>query len=332
MISRAGYRTCPEGYEPDDGTDVSVRSFLIGVVTREAARKPRRAKVHSSGAPLMPRATIGSLRRPLTGVCMWLVASLGPAALAAQGFDHSAFDRLLSAHVVDGMVDYDAFDALARVRALPRAASPTFDPAACRATSSSRFWINAYNAYTIQLINTHGERRVDPQHQQVVRLREGLRAVEGEARGRRRDAPTVSTRSSRRSSARRFREPRIHFALVCAAMGCPPLRERGVRRRRGSTRSSTTRGASSCSDSPAKNRVDVGDAHGVPQPDLRRVSRLHQGLRGHARVRGALHRSLLSRRARRRRSCSSGDFTVKETEYDWTLNSQERARAMGRAR
>jgi hypothetical protein len=23
---------------------------------------------------------------------------------------------------------------------------------------------------------------------------------------------------------KRFQEPRIHFALVCAAMGCPPLR------------------------------------------------------------------------------------------------------------
>ena len=71
--------------------------------------------------------------------------------------DHAAFDALLRANVRDGMVDYDAF-----------ARSPQF-PSYLEALAGSRtdrldeqerlaLWINAYNAYTIELINAHEER------------------------------------------------------------------------------------------------------------------------------------------------------------------------------
>src|SRR6187551_2550242 len=88
-----------------------------------------------------------------------VITALCAAALAASGgaFDHSAFDRLLKAHVAGGRVDYDAFgrdpgfprylDALARAQ-----------PDALSEKEQLAFWINAYNAYTIQLVNAHGER------------------------------------------------------------------------------------------------------------------------------------------------------------------------------
>ena len=48
----------------------------------------------------------GILRRAMTVAAICLTTTL-----QAQTVDHSAFDRLLKAHVVNGLVDYDAFKA-----------------------------------------------------------------------------------------------------------------------------------------------------------------------------------------------------------------------------
>src|SRR5437879_6565803 len=81
-------------------------------------------------------------------------AAVFPRAARANPFDHSAFDALLRAHVVDGMVDYDAFQKApsfpAYLDALARADLTKLD-----GKEKLAFWINAYNAYTIQLVNLH---------------------------------------------------------------------------------------------------------------------------------------------------------------------------------
>ena len=81
------------------------------------------------------------------------LVALGSAAT----FDHSAFDSLLRRHVKDGLVDYDGFrnDAAfkAYLEALARAVVASLPE-----PERLAFWINAYNAYTIELINRHGER------------------------------------------------------------------------------------------------------------------------------------------------------------------------------
>ena len=83
---------------------------------------------------------------------------LAPRAAAAPAvFDHSAFDALLRRHVVQGMVDYDAFkkapEFAAYLARLDRAA-----PEALPEAERLAYWINVYNAFTIALINKHGER------------------------------------------------------------------------------------------------------------------------------------------------------------------------------
>jgi hypothetical protein len=64
---------------------------------------------------------------------------------------------------------------------------------------------------------------------------------------------------------------------VCAAMGCPPLRGEAYTGAR-STPSSTTRRALPAQVARQEPRRR-GRAHGAPEPDLRRLPRLHQGLR-----------------------------------------------------
>ena len=154
-----------------------------------------------------------------------LIPVLGMApALAAQGptVDHSAWDRLLRRHVSGGMVDYDAF---ARPPEFARylASLDRVDPATLPRAERLAFWINAYNAFTIQLINRHGERR------SIRNINRTLGVIPGSGPWSERMVHVggkVYTLDDveQRIIRPEFGEPRIHFALVCAAKGCPPLR------------------------------------------------------------------------------------------------------------
>ncbi len=115
-----------------------------------------------------------SRRRALEVARRWaLVALLTAAPLAGQSVpahtvpahtvparvtvDHAVFDPLLRAHVRDGLVDYDAFrDAAAFRRYLTSLARASLTGA--DDDERLAFWLNVHNAYTIQLIVTHGER------------------------------------------------------------------------------------------------------------------------------------------------------------------------------
>lgn len=79
-------------------------------------------------------------------------------AAGAQRADHSAFDALLKANVVNGMVDYDAFRAASSFPKYLALLAAT-DPSTLPRDEQLAFWINAYNAYTIELIISHNERK-----------------------------------------------------------------------------------------------------------------------------------------------------------------------------
>ena len=152
-------------------------------------------------------------------------ASLAPAQ-APEGpvapSIHEPFTALLRDHARNDLVDYDAFakapDFKAYLAALASARLETMSRA-----EKLAFWINVYNAYTIELINKHNERESirninrflgvfsskGPWKEDIVR-----------AAGRTLNLDEVEHKIIRRE----FKEPRIHMALVCAAMSCPPLR------------------------------------------------------------------------------------------------------------
>ena len=153
---------------------------------------------------------------------MLLLAAALASLAGGATFDHGAFDRLLRAHVHAGRVDYDAF---ARAPEFPRYldALAAADVERLSRDCQLAFWINAYNAYTIHLVNAHGERR------SIRNIGKALGVVPApgpwklkivRAGGRTLTLDAVEHEIIRK----RFREPRIHFALVCAARSCPPLR------------------------------------------------------------------------------------------------------------
>jgi hypothetical protein len=136
---------------------------------------------------------------------------------AGASFDHSAFDRLVRKHVSEGgWVDYAGMksDQAMLARYIDSLASAPFDDLG--RDEKLALLINAYNAFTLQLILEHypiasirdipGEERWDAKRWRVGPYTWSLNEIEHE------------------QIRPKFAEPRIHFALVCAAIGCPPLR------------------------------------------------------------------------------------------------------------
>ncbi|WP_053333711.1 DUF547 domain-containing protein [Gemmatimonas phototrophica] len=157
------------------------------------------------------------------GLAILFAISLWPARTAeAQSTLHAPWDSLLKAHVRQGLVDYDALE---RAPAFTRylASLDTVTVEALDENGRLAFWINAYNAYTVQLILTHHER----QSIRNINRSLGLLQLKGPWNERLvRAGGKVYTLDEvfHRVLRKQFREPRMHFAVVPASKGAPPLR------------------------------------------------------------------------------------------------------------
>ena len=248
---------------------------------------------------------------------LW-IAAWAPVALAQTRFDHSLLDALLKAHVAAGMVDYDAFAAAPE---FPRYldALARFDPAPLPEAERLAYWIDAYNAYTIALIVEHHERR------SIRNINPTLPDGHGpwweklvKAGGRVYHLDNVEHDIIRRQ----FKEPRIHFALVCAAMSCPPLRSEAYTGARLDAQL-TEQARTFLLASPAKNRIDLGTrtVHGSPIYVSFYREDFGTSDAGIGRTLAPFYPA-----GPERQLLLSGRFALVPTEYDWTLNSQENAR------
>ncbi len=171
------------------------------------------------------------------------VSLLGPPAVAmaeayeeppsddTMVFDHSAFNDLLQKHVdADGWVDYKALleDADTLDIYIASLADAPFDDLG--RDEKLALLINAYNAFTLRLILDHyplksikdipGAQRWDAARWTLAT------GVTGEdTGGTSGGGGTYSLSQIEHELIRpKFKEPRIHFALVCAAYSCPKLR------------------------------------------------------------------------------------------------------------
>ena len=161
-----------------------------------------------------------------------VAASLaGLPAFAAAAFDHGAWTALLKKHVVlesngnASAVRYAGFKSertalQAYLKQLSAVDAKTFD--AWPKAERMAFLINAYNAFTVELILTRypdlksikdlGGFLSSPWKKEFVPLLGKTVSLDGIEHGmlRKRGA---------------FDDPRIHFAVNCASVGCPMLRE-----------------------------------------------------------------------------------------------------------
>ncbi len=144
------------------------------------------------------------------------------ATLPLDAIDHSTWDSLLKKYVdEDGMVDYRAWQASASdIKKLDDYLGKLSSGEARKATSNGRlaFWINAYNAMTIR-----GILQVYP----TTSIRNHTARVFGYNIWKHLqlyiDSKPYSLEGIEHQILRKTNDPRIHFAIVCASIGCPRL-------------------------------------------------------------------------------------------------------------
>jgi len=138
--------------------------------------------------------------------------------------DHSTWDRLLKKYVDDdGMVAYQAWKNSKEDLAALKKYLATLSRADTRAQASKAgklaFWINAYNALTV-----HGILEVYP----TTSIRNHTAVAFGYNIWKDLLLPVSDEEHSlediEHEILRKLNEPRIHFAIVCASIGCPRLR------------------------------------------------------------------------------------------------------------
>ncbi|MFN0158009.1 MAG: DUF547 domain-containing protein [Bacteroidota bacterium] len=150
-------------------------------------------------------------------IVAWLLA-YATLCNAQHDNSHSLLTRVLHDHVANGAVDYSAIQTDRRF-AEYLASLRRVDPFSIKNQDERlAFWINVYNAFTLKLI-------IDRYPVKSIRdIQEGGKGPW--------DIVWIDIAEDKYSLnqiehqviRKQFEEPRIHFALVCAAKSCPPLR------------------------------------------------------------------------------------------------------------
>ncbi|MBL7648813.1 MAG: DUF547 domain-containing protein [Candidatus Hydrogenedentes bacterium] len=238
-------------------------------------------------------------------------------ALAAGGnFDqsHAALDSILKARVSQGLVDYKGLQAdrapldayLAQAGAVPMAEFQQWTR-----EEQLALLINVYNAATLQLIidgypvdsiKSLGGLVKSPWSREIVQLF-----------GKKISLDTLEHKIIRKN----YQEPRIHFAVVCAAMGCPPLRAEAYTGARleeqldAQTREFLT--------TPAKNRVDA-------EKKTLWLSPIFKWYGDDFETTSKSLAAFVAPYIGAAEGANLDDFAIEYTDYDWSLNEQGKAR------
>jgi hypothetical protein len=155
-----------------------------------------------------------------------LTALLAPAAWSDGDVDHSPFSNILQSHVRDGRVDYAALchdERLAEYLAVLSAVDPAKLP---DEQSKLAFWINSYNAFTLKVIcDDYPVESINDLHFGGLIIGTVLNKTVWDRKFIVIGGAKLSLNNIEHDIIRKeFEDPRIHFALVCAAKSCPPLR------------------------------------------------------------------------------------------------------------
>ncbi len=136
----------------------------------------------------------------------------------ASGVDHALWDYLLKSYTDHGLVDYDGLSRDYLFRTYLRQLAEADPARLSTAADNLALLCNAYNAMVIDGVITHKIRDSVTNYRRdgkdFFALSEHIFA-----------GHTISLNHLEHELIRkRFHEPRVHVALVCAALSCPPLR------------------------------------------------------------------------------------------------------------
>ena len=134
-----------------------------------------------------------------------------------NGQMHKVFTELLQKYVADGLVNYKGLKQDQNFEAYLNQMTKT-DPSKLSEKEELAFWINAYNAFTLKIaIENYPLKSI-----QEIKL--GEKSVwDGEFISINKKKYSLNDIEHKILRVK-FKEPRIHFAIVCASISCPPLR------------------------------------------------------------------------------------------------------------
>jgi Protein of unknown function, DUF547 len=172
-------------------------------------------------------------RRVMLGLAGAMLASHSVAQTALSGFDHShaAWTALLKRHVLllrGGQASQLRYAGMAADRAALKAYLDTLSAVSAATFAGfskpqqQAFLINAYNAFTVELVLTRypdlksikdlGGLLSSPWKPKWITLLDGKRSLDD-----------IEHETLRKRGV--YDDPRVHFAVNCASIGCPMLRE-----------------------------------------------------------------------------------------------------------
>lgn len=156
----------------------------------------------------------------------FLIMGLTTTALTAQGVDHDLYAGLLKNYVKDGVVNYQGFKNEESVLDKYLKDLEEVELKILSRNEQFTFFVNAYNAWTIKLILSGypdiksikdlGSLFKSPWKKKICRI----------------DGEIIALDDIEHKILRpRFKDPRVHFTINCAAKNCPPLRSEPYRGR-----------------------------------------------------------------------------------------------------
>jgi hypothetical protein len=157
-------------------------------------------------------------------------------SVCANAFDHNYvnYDSVLKKYVENGLVNYSKLKAERTtiddfVNELKSVRSSEYD--SWNNDQQLAFWINAYNGWFLQIVIDHYPIKkqilkgiVYPDNS-VQQIRGIWTEIKSKFAGQEVSLDTIEHTILRPQ----FREPRIHFSIVCASIGCPVLRNEAFR-------------------------------------------------------------------------------------------------------
>lgn len=190
---------------------------------------------HSHGSAAMSRRWFIGLLVIIAGGIVAYMATAQPTLAVVVGrmvapgdrvsidaIEHASWTELLQAHVdEEGLVDYQAWYASKEDLAALDAYLAHLSRADLKARASREaqlaYWINAYNAVTVKGILREYPTDSIKNHTALVgyNIWKHLLLQSGDTQ--------ISLNDIEHKVLRKMDEPRIHFAIVCASIGCPRL-------------------------------------------------------------------------------------------------------------
>ena len=156
---------------------------------------------------------------------LFLLCLIFVSQLSHANFDWSDFTTLLKQNIVSAeksgiqtnLINYDAIGQDPKFSSLIERIA-AFDPANLKNKEKLAFYINTYNIFAIKLVIDHKPKHsirdigtwFSPVWQKPAAMLNGK---------------VISLDTIEHKILRKLKEPRIHFAIVCASLSCPDLRD-----------------------------------------------------------------------------------------------------------